>query len=581
MDLLPLDRDGEHSVLPWFCGRILYVHLYDRERDDAEDSPSRGHRAKGVGHHAPVLIAVIVGKRMDGTAAGGCPQGKLLFAVGAVPLVGQSKALRLHQEPDVAPVAGLYILRFLGDGRCGGDEVQLHGPVDLARGVGHVALVGVVILVGGGCEAVGAFRRPVDEGPDAVGVDDVPAVGQELARGLHPESGRFVGQHLHGAGGAVDLRHRQHGDGDDVGGNGPRLIAHLAIELGLIHVVVGKVGIAGCAACAIRAHVRCAGRSLPRRLRVAAYIPLIGHVGAGGLQGHGGVFAGLHGHVHGLADDGRRHHHLQQGAFGGTAAGSVGDHAEIELHVHVADGGQGQGGFRRAVDLLGTVAQMLQIHIIPLVADAGTRGRHGEGGLLPLDHPQTLGLGGESRCPRRTNVGRGGQSAGPLGGALQSLVVVAVIASLGEGVALGRVAADGVEQEVIVVALVALVTVGHVHQIVAAVGHGHHVPHVGAGGAGIERDGACDAPAVDKSAAESGLVTQVLEGLGVALADHVGGGVAVEDPHQVPGALHAVEGIVVKGHRRVVVVVRQAADGFLVGVELLHVREILAGGDDG
>ena len=66
-----------------------------------------------------------------------------------------------------------------------------------------------------------------------------------------------------------------------------------------------------------------------------------------------------------------------------------------------------------------------------------------------------------------------------------------------------------------------------------------------------------------------GVVAEVLEGLGIALADHVGAGIVVKDVDKGPGADVLVEGVVVVGC--IPVVLHQRADGIGVGAELVIV----------
>ena len=110
----------------------------------------------------------------------------------------------------------------------------------------------------------------------------------------------------------------------------------------------------------------------------------------------------------------------------------------------------------------------------------------------------------------------------------------------------------------------ALVAVGQVHQVIFPVLHAHHVPHVAAA---VHLAGHGVAPHVP---AEPGQVAQVLERLGVPLAHHVGGGVAVEHVHQLPGVA-----VGRAAPRRRLVVRHQRADLPAVGVQLLMVGQVL------
>ena len=119
------------------------------------------------------------------------------------------------------------------------------------------------------------------------------------------------------------------------------------------------------------------------------------------------------------------------------------------------------------------------------------------------------------------------------------------------------------------------IAVGDVHQE-AHTAQRDDVPHVVAPGgvfAGVHHAAGADGGG---AAPEGAHVAQVLEGLGVALADHLGALVVVEHPHQLPGI--AVGGIVGRG---VIVVAHRVADGLLVGGQL---RQVALGGvavDDG
>ena len=98
-----------------------------------------------------------------------------------------------------------------------------------------------------------------------------------------------------------------------------------------------------------------------------------------------------------------------------------------------------------------------------------------------------------------------------------------------KGIAAGNGAGGTRQEQTAIRTGSAAVAVGHVHQIVAAI-QGDDVPHMAActGAAGhLTGDG------IAVNAA--GLIAQVLEGLGIALADHIGFAVAVKDPDQLPG----------------------------------------------
>ena len=111
----------------------------------------------------------------------------------------------------------------------------------------------------------------------------------------------------------------------------------------------------------------------------------------------------------------------------------------------------------------------------------------------------------------------------------------------------------------------ARIAVGNVHQIVSAGGL-HDVPHMAAG-AGAAVHHAAYAVAVDLLI-KIAQVAQVLEGLGIAFADDVGGRIAVKHPDQLPGvAVGGVGGIIRSG----VVVGNEIADLLHVGAELFFI----------
>ena len=136
-----------------------------------------------------------------------------------------------------------------------------------------------------------------------------------------------------------------------------------------------------------------------------------------------------------------------------------------------------------------------------------------------------------------------------------------LVISIGDGVAnsLGHVALfhasrDTLEEEQVGGPGGACVAVGHIHQIVFTVQR-YDIPHMAA------RAGAALHDAVDGVAGNSGQIAQVLECLGIALADHVGGGIPVKDIDQLPGiAVGRALGI-----GSFVVITGQVTDSILVG----------------
>ena len=136
-----------------------------------------------------------------------------------------------------------------------------------------------------------------------------------------------------------------------------------------------------------------------------------------------------------------------------------------------------------------------------------------------------------------------------------------LVISIGDGVAnsLGHVALfhasrDTLEEEQVGGPGGACVAVGHIHQIVFTVQR-YDIPHMAA------RAGAALHDAVDGVAGNPGQIAQVLECLGIALADHVGGGIPVKDIDQLPGiAVGRALGI-----GSFVVITGQVTDSILVG----------------
>ena len=120
----------------------------------------------------------------------------------------------------------------------------------------------------------------------------------------------------------------------------------------------------------------------------------------------------------------------------------------------------------------------------------------------------------------------------------------------------------------------ARVAVGDVRQIFTPVIQGDHVPHMPAStGAALHRAGHDDGTRIP---AEGGLVAQELEGLGVALADHLGTRIIIEHPDQLPGI--AVGGTLLEG---VKVIIHVPAYGVLVGRQLGDIPQTGIGRDDG
>ncbi len=107
----------------------------------------------------------------------------------------------------------------------------------------------------------------------------------------------------------------------------------------------------------------------------------------------------------------------------------------------------------------------------------------------------------------------------------------------------------------------ALIRVGHVNQV-AAPAQLHDVPHMTVTGNGVA--GGVVQPQV----------TEVLEGLGISLADHIGGVIPVKDIDQLPGVAVAVGVVVCHG---IVIVGYQRTDRIRIGIELLQIVEVLCG----
>ena len=158
------------------------------------------------------------------------------------------------------------------------------------------------------------------------------------------------------------------------------------------------------------------------------------------------------------------------------------------------------------------------------------------------------------------------------------LVVVLVADRLGfdgKGIAVLHAAtAAACEEEPVRVTHGAGVTVGHVHQIDPAVLHAHEVPHMGPGARAAAHG---SGHAIDRHrAAERRPVAEVLEGLGIALAYHIGKGVFIKDRDDLPGV--AVGAAVVE---RGIVVADRVADTGPVALQLLQIAAALELRNDG
>ena len=116
-----------------------------------------------------------------------------------------------------------------------------------------------------------------------------------------------------------------------------------------------------------------------------------------------------------------------------------------------------------------------------------------------------------------------------------------------DGVSAGGVPAGSGQEELALITYGALVAVGNVHQVVAAL-QTHDIPHMafGVGQSALHLAGGGIAGRILKFAQ----VAEILEGLGIALAYHLGIGVAVKYIYELPGI--AVLGIFL-GHRILVI----------------------------
>ena len=171
-----------------------------------------------------------------------------------------------------------------------------------------------------------------------------------------------------------------------------------------------------------------------------------------------------------------------------------------------------------------------------------------------------------------------------IGGKRQPGAVAAVGGQRGFIIGIGQIVADiiiagpvaALEEQLLRTAAAA-VAVGQIHQIIAPVGHGNRVPHVPTR-AGAVFHHARNQDALDIGALEAASVAQVLEGLGIALANHVrlGAAVPVKDINQLPGIAVGGRGIV----RRGVVVAHQAADRLGIARQLLQVAQGSCAADD-
>ena len=250
------------------------------------------------------------------------------------------------------------------------------------------------------------------------------------------------------------------------------------------------------------------------------------------------------------------HRHLLKGfgqAYGGNLAQAVegGPVSQTGAGLHI-DGGD-------------AVSQVIPGGFLPI-----------EGGQRSTGARRCLGdgqrTGGAVKAPDKvltTQIALGRTGGGVVIGQSQGQNVAAPEAGgfivIGKGNSDKLVAAIGLgraaHQEQLVRAHSADITVGHIHQVAQAF-DAHQVPHVTAAVQSAGDDVAQDI------LLEGGHIAQILEGLGIALTDHVGGGIAVKDVNQLPGVAVFREiargsGIVVIGHG--------GADPIPVGNELIIV----------
>ena len=142
-----------------------------------------------------------------------------------------------------------------------------------------------------------------------------------------------------------------------------------------------------------------------------------------------------------------------------------------------------------------------------------------------------------------------------------------------DGVSAGGVPAGPGQEELALIAYGALVAVGHVHQVVAAL-QTHNIPHMafGVGQSALHLAGGGIAGRILKFAQ----VAEILESLGIALAYHLGIGVAVKDIDELPGI--AVLGIFL-GHR-ILVIGCELAYLVLVSQQLFIIAEVFIGSNN-
>ena len=148
-------------------------------------------------------------------------------------------------------------------------------------------------------------------------------------------------------------------------------------------------------------------------------------------------------------------------------------------------------------------------------------------------------------------------------------VVIVGIGPAVDGVA-GEAAGVSAHQELPVRAVAIVIAPGHVRHIALPVFHADHIPHVSS--AGVPGDG--DAADVVVKRAE---IAKVLEGLGIALTDHVRRGIPVKDPDDLPGVAGA-DAALIALLRGIVIVVDEAADLQPVTLQLLPVALAGIGG---
>ncbi len=475
----------------------------------------------------------------------------------AVPLIGDILARGSHGEYSLGPVLRSNTLRLgLDDGRMERHRQGGCGGVLLPVDVRQMAIILPAIGSDRADDGQRRLRLSIQLCPIRIQRSfAVPLIGDILARGFHGEDGLFPVVHRDAPGLSRDHRriepHRQ----SDL------LRFYPAIIILYQTIVPPSVAVNGPQnghgrLCLIVQHS-------PFLIGRRPAVPHIGEVLANGSHGEDGLFSAIHRDAPGLGlDDRRMEHHRQGDHIGVDGAVSIAELAIILPAVVGPRSGKGQGG--RGLAVQQCPVRILRSLPIPLIGDGIARGFHREGCFGPAVHRDVLGLRDDDRPGGHVIMVTDGQL----------LLAIESYSMLIEGTP-GPVEFIS-RADTIVVSLEkihlppAAVAPGHVHQIGVSVIHTDQVPHMGS--ARVTGDD----EAVDPVALEFREVAQVLESLGIALADDVGAGVPVESPDELPGI---AEGIA--GFQSVVIILHQVADLLVIAAQLLVIRNVFVSIDDG